>query len=440
MVYCFTTDGDSVTSFRTPNGRNGQGLAWDSQRDWLWMCDITTDIVAADREGNQQRELRRREMMIYGLAFWPDDPDGYQLYVFHNQNDTMAVSKLDIENDALMDVAYLNPEYGGSPKGAYITNQLDPYSWVFVDIADVLEENGGDRLEHWQLQAKTDWISLDPLEGVIEADGQQDLTVTLSTEDLLPTVYEVSLAFAHDGRGENDTIGVRLNMVPDTLGPEPPSAFSLLQPENEAEIVVYPEGGDSLVVFDWENSVDPNPEDTVNYIQWIALYDFDDSTLVDSAQFQLSESMNEIFIRQFLYDSLVVLNRDLGLAWRLCWWVQAISGEDIVECNERFTFWILEPSAVDDQLILPVRFGLQSVYPNPFNSRLRVEYGLEKPSDVELLLYDLAGREVTTLTNGSATAGMHRLVWDAGSLPSGVYMLRLHAGESVDMRKVVLVR
>jgi len=75
--------------------------------------------------------------------------------------------------------------------------------------------------------------------------------------------------------------------------------------------------------------------------------------------------------------------------------------------------------------LLPVKFGIAAVFPNPFNSVVRIEFALGTAHQASLKLYDLTGREVVTLHEGFTEAGRHSLAWDGSHAPSGVYFLKL---------------
>lgn len=91
------------------------------------------------------------------------------------------------------------------------------------------------------------------------------------------------------------------------------------------------------------------------------------------------------------------------------------------------------------------RFALAPNFPNPFNSGTVLSYSLDEPADMELAVYDVAGRRVALIERSSRGAGEYRRPWDgtdeAGRrLSSGVYFLRLKAGASEAVRKVVILR
>jgi len=99
-----------------------------------------------------------------------------------------------------------------------------------------------------------------------------------------------------------------------------------------------------------------------------------------------------------------------------------------------------ENSVPDAEVTAPLHFGLDAVYPNPFNATAVVGYRLSVVGWMELGLYDLNGRLVQTLFEGWQEAGSHQAVIDGTQLPSGVYLLRLSSGNQVALGKVCLVK
>ncbi|MCA1803103.1 MAG: T9SS type A sorting domain-containing protein [Rhodothermaceae bacterium] len=89
---------------------------------------------------------------------------------------------------------------------------------------------------------------------------------------------------------------------------------------------------------------------------------------------------------------------------------------------------------------LPAEFSLSQNYPNPFNPSTVIRFGLPEAADVRLEVFDLAGRRVSVLTNGSRSAGWHTVAFEGSALSSGVYVYRLQAGDFVQSRKLVLVK
>ncbi len=80
------------------------------------------------------------------------------------------------------------------------------------------------------------------------------------------------------------------------------------------------------------------------------------------------------------------------------------------------------------------------VYPTPFSDRTTVRYALEEAAEVRVAVYDVLGRRVALLADGMVEAGTHEATFEAADLPSGVYLVRLEAGETVQTHRVTLTR
>lgn len=89
---------------------------------------------------------------------------------------------------------------------------------------------------------------------------------------------------------------------------------------------------------------------------------------------------------------------------------------------------------------LPAVFSLLPNFPNPFNGSTVLLFELPRATEVLLRIFDLLGREVKTIVDERMTAGVHRVVWDAGGYPSGVYYCTVRAGGQSRTGKMLLVR
>jgi beta-N-acetylhexosaminidase len=81
-----------------------------------------------------------------------------------------------------------------------------------------------------------------------------------------------------------------------------------------------------------------------------------------------------------------------------------------------------------------------AAYPNPFNSTTQLTMTLYEPSDVQLDIFSVRGQRVRHLNPGTLPAGSHRIRFDAGDLPTGVYMVRLQTTRSIRTQKITLIR
>jgi hypothetical protein len=89
---------------------------------------------------------------------------------------------------------------------------------------------------------------------------------------------------------------------------------------------------------------------------------------------------------------------------------------------------------------LPLQTALIGNYPNPFNPSTEIQYALSSAGNVKLAVYDMQGREVKVLVNQAQGAGNYRASFDATSLPSGLYLYRLEAGNVSQTQKMLLVK
>jgi hypothetical protein len=96
--------------------------------------------------------------------------------------------------------------------------------------------------------------------------------------------------------------------------------------------------------------------------------------------------------------------------------------------------------SVTDGQVIPAEFQLEQNYPNPFNPSTTMRYGLPNRSHVQMAIFNTLGQQVALLVQGEQEAGYHEVRFDASGLSSGVYFYRLHAGDFVQTRKLLLIR
>jgi hypothetical protein len=119
-------------------------------------------------------------------------------------------------------------------------------------------------------------------------------------------------------------------------------------------------------------------------------------------------------------------SRRVASAW---WWLMA-----------RVAGWN-GTTEVEKQGESPQVFNVSQNYPNPFNPTTTIEFSLAEKSKVLLKVYDLLGHEVATLFDGELQEGiLHRILFDASRLSSGVYFYRLEANDNVQVKKLVLIK
>ena len=100
---------------------------------------------------------------------------------------------------------------------------------------------------------------------------------------------------------------------------------------------------------------------------------------------------------------------------------------------------------VDEGLSIPEVFALHQNYPNPFNPITTQRYDLPEQATVNIIIYDMLGRQVRTLVNQTQDAGFKSVIWDAINdygkpVSAGVYLYQIQAGEFVQTKKMVLLK
>lgn len=89
---------------------------------------------------------------------------------------------------------------------------------------------------------------------------------------------------------------------------------------------------------------------------------------------------------------------------------------------------------------LPEAYSLDQNYPNPFNPVTTIQFNLPQSADVNLAVYDVLGRRVATLINGTMASGRHSVNFNASDLPSGMYLYRLTTPAGEMSQKMLLIK
>jgi len=399
-VYGFTTEGELQAEFRGPL-EVVRSLAWDPQRELLWLADLTSPIFGVDREGNIAVELDRPGVRVYGMGWYPEDPDGCQLYLATWDPDRpLSLHKVDAEAGEVFLVrenldAHIGERFGG---GLVVTDDLNPPCWDLVALVD----GAPDAVEVWQL---TDYYRDDPV--IIPAEDESLVTVEFAPGEAQE--YEGTLTIISDDEEEREVqvslAGVgRINRAPE---------WSQLPEAVEAQ-------AGELIQFEVQGcDPDENP----------LLVTLERGELPYRARLEDHGNGSATFSWQ-------TDGRDVGQhasVFILSDRVSDVRGEVPLVVG-------VATGAANPPKAAPFVYRMDDPQPNPFNSMLRVGYSLPICADVALNMYDLSGRLVAELVNGRIQAGIHTVVFDGSGLASGVYVVRYEAAGHASQMKVVLVK
>ncbi len=89
---------------------------------------------------------------------------------------------------------------------------------------------------------------------------------------------------------------------------------------------------------------------------------------------------------------------------------------------------------------LPLEVSLNNAYPNPFNPTTTLNYSVPSDMNVTLAIYDMRGRLMDELVSGLRTGGSHKETWNADQYASGVYMVKLITGSTMQVQKIMLLK
>lgn len=129
-----------------------------------------------------------------------------------------------------------------------------------------------------------------------------------------------------------------------------------------------------------------------------------------------------------------------GLVFMLGLSFSAEAQYDMEESGDTSLLPVAVTPQAEEVKALPTAFGLSQNVPNPFNPLTEIRYQLPEASQVVLSVYDVRGRRVQVLVDDFVDAGYRTMVWDAKEIASGIYFVRMEAGDFIEVQKMVLIR
>ena len=95
---------------------------------------------------------------------------------------------------------------------------------------------------------------------------------------------------------------------------------------------------------------------------------------------------------------------------------------------------------VEVEVFTPATFNLEQNYPNPFNPSTGIKYSVPESGNIRLSVFNVVGEEVAVLVNGFSQAGSFEVTFDASNLSTGVYLYKLQSANSVQTKKMMLLK
>ena len=90
--------------------------------------------------------------------------------------------------------------------------------------------------------------------------------------------------------------------------------------------------------------------------------------------------------------------------------------------------------------IIPMKYELDQNYPNPFNPTTKIKFALPKNDFVKVKIYDILGKEITSLVNENLSAGFYEIEFNGSNLSSGMYFCKIETQYFNDVKKMMLIK
>ena len=156
------------------------------------------------------------------------------------------------------------------------------------------------------------------------------------------------------------------------------------------------------------------------------------------------------------FDELYILEKNKRGQLMITWEI-FFSGDDravLPAAGDVFTLKTIKPLRSDDMYeftaiasgiagdvgSIPRTIELSQNYPNPFNPMTTISYRISRLGPVELSIFDLLGRKISTLVQSVQAPGRYMMTWDATGLSSGLYFYKLTTDGAVITRKALLLK
>jgi hypothetical protein len=117
--------------------------------------------------------------------------------------------------------------------------------------------------------------------------------------------------------------------------------------------------------------------------------------------------------------------------------IRQITNDGAQETTPIINFTLL---GIGNEHFGPWTFSLQQNFPNPFNPTTTIMFQIPAAQRTTLKIFDILGREISTLVDGELTAGDHVVTWDSSIVATGVYFYRLQSGNYVGTKKMIVAK
>jgi len=148
---------------------------------------------------------------------------------------------------------------------------------------------------------------------------------------------------------------------------------------------------------------------------------------------EIPESICDLKMNWSSTWSFTIYNNQLCPPYPSC--IENVGEQDTTNCGQ--------VSIIDETL--PIAYNLYNAYPNPFNPVTTLHYDLPEDAMVNITIYDMMGRQISTLVSNHQSAGYKSVQWNAtnnagSSVSAGIYLFMIQAGEFRQTKKMMLLK
>jgi len=317
---------------------------------------------------------------------------------------------------------------GFHPEEGTVAKSLNPT--VTWDHAEDPDQSDNIETLHYILEIDDNNFQSDALYRYVSVNGKNSITITDTLDDDHQWYYRIKTV--DDDGAESDWS--RVMRFYTNSQDDPPEPFNLIMPLNQASIDPIP----AQLFFSWEKTQDSDPGSFLTYGVEVA----SDST------FKAGSIVLTLIDIPGDSNSVEVLTAGLPHSryyWRVCSW----DNTGLRTFSRAWWSFDLGVLTGINEIVrengIPETFHLEQNYPNPFNSKTVIRYGILKPCNVNITIYNSVGQKVTTLVKTPQSPGWYSVAWDGKDgrgipVASGTYMYQIRAGGFLQSKKMIYLK
>ncbi len=218
-VFGFDLEGNVIYEWEGPF-HNNRHLAWDCDREILWIATNDEDYIAGfKRDGCEIDRIQPAPVVsAYGLGYHRNEKNRNSLHLFHRiDDDRNAITSINPDSPN-RDYSIRSFDFDFRPEGLFFTGEYDPRSISAMFIS----KSQDDIIQIWHIESLPSWLSVEPRNGIIGAGQEQEVSVVVDARALDCGEFGGIISFECENQANisfvNVAANVRLNSAGDISG------------------------------------------------------------------------------------------------------------------------------------------------------------------------------------------------------------------------------